>query len=172
MESKTYQWAKGARTPKGVRADDAAAELERIRTERGRLTSDDLLEESSSPDALLHGAFEWDDSVAGHYYRKNQASKLIRAVVTVKAADKPEHRSYVLVKPDDSDEASYVPMTLVVQRPDLFDDGLARLRAELQSAHASVNEMLSLASADDRRRERMSVVSQHVGQAAEALEAV
>jgi hypothetical protein len=35
-----------------------------------------------------------------------------------------------------------------------------------------VNEMLSLASADDRRRERMSVVSQHVGQAAEALEAV
>lgn len=172
MTSKTYKWAKGARSPKGVDADTAAAELDRIREQHGRLTADDLVAESESPDAVLHSAFEWSDEEAGRIYRRQQARGLIRSVVTIKSADTPEHRSYVLVKTADEDEASYVPTTIAVQQSDLFDDALGRLRAELASAQQSVNEMLSVASADDRRRERMSVISQHVENASEALEAV
>jgi prophage DNA circulation protein len=176
METKIHKWAKGARRPSGVSADDAARELERIRAEVGDLTPQAVLLHAADERAPLHTAFEWDDSKAGHEYRLNQARGLIRAVVTIELAEVPEHRSYVLVRADPAkEETSYLPTAEVVSRPDLFGDALRRLQSELKSARDSVNQMSSLADAINAasdRRERLRSVGERLDQAVLAAESV
>jgi hypothetical protein len=56
-------------------------ELERIRALHGGiLQAEDVLEEARNPDSPLHPMFEWDDQVAAHQYRLEQARALIREV--------------------------------------------------------------------------------------------
>lgn len=163
-KTSSYRWANGARKPKGVAAEDAQAEMDRVRRKRG-LTPDTLVEESRPVDAVLHGAFEWRDDVAAEQYRKQQASSLIRAVVTVETYAMPEHRTYVIVRqPEDEEaDASYSPMVDVVQNPDLLSDAVRRLKSEVSSASRSVNEVVSLASAvnaDPVRRGKLAAFSE------------
>lgn len=176
METKIHKWAKGARRPSGVSADDAARELERIRAEVGDLTPQAVLLHAADERAPLHTAFEWDDSKAGHEYRLNQARGLIRAVVTIESAEVPEHRSYVLVRADPAkEETSYLPTVEVVNRPDLFGDAIRRLQSELRSARDSVNQISSLAAAMNsatERRERLRSVGERLEEAVLAAESV
>lgn len=46
----------------------------------GSLTPAVVVEEATPEDAPLHNRFEWDDAVAGHKHRLDQARRLIRAV--------------------------------------------------------------------------------------------
>lgn len=168
-----HAWAKGVHRPRGVTADAAAAELERIRAERGALTAQSVVDESRDPGALLHPAFEWDDAKAAEEYRRRQASSLIRAVVTVKTEDQPEYRTFVLVRAPEDEEAdtSYLPAAEVVRDVDLLGDAIARLRSEVVSAQRSVNEVVSLASAvnaPDERRRKLRSVSDALGVAGAA----
>jgi len=56
-------------------------ELERIRALHGGiLQAYDVLTEARNPDSPLHPMFEWDDQVAAHQYRLDQARALIREV--------------------------------------------------------------------------------------------
>lgn len=56
---------------------------QKIRTEllalaqMGTLTPEEVVRLARSPDSVLHDAFEWDDSVAAHKYRLDQARDLI-----------------------------------------------------------------------------------------------
>lgn len=59
---------------------DLRSELLAIRAEHGRLTPHVVVEVAAAEDHPLHGRFEWDDSVAGHKYRLQQARDLIRVV--------------------------------------------------------------------------------------------
>lgn len=43
----------------------------------GRLTADMVLKDAKKQSSPLHGEFEWDDAVAGHKYRLEQARDLI-----------------------------------------------------------------------------------------------
>lgn len=44
----------------------------------GEITCHELLDEAKREDSPIHGQFEWDDSIAGHKYRLNQAAGYIR----------------------------------------------------------------------------------------------
>ena len=44
------------------------------------LVAEDVVEDASHPDHILHKDFEWDDTVAGHQWRLTQARALIRKV--------------------------------------------------------------------------------------------
>ena len=54
--------------------------LEQIKEQRGRLTPNIVVDEARDPSHPLHHRFEWDDSVAGESWRREQARKLIREV--------------------------------------------------------------------------------------------
>jgi hypothetical protein len=46
----------------------------------GRVTPDEVVEAAKSKSSPLHSCFDWDDSVAGHKWRLEQARTLIRTV--------------------------------------------------------------------------------------------
>jgi hypothetical protein len=59
---------------------DLRTELLTIREQHGRLTPAIVVEAAQAEDHPLHSRFEWDDAVAGHKYRLQQAKQLIRVV--------------------------------------------------------------------------------------------
>lgn len=171
-----FRWAPGARRPKGVSADDAKREMERVRKKRG-LTPDTLVDESRPETATLHGAFEWRDEVAAEQYRKQQASSLIRAVVTIETPTTPAHRTYVITRRSEDEEAdaAYAPVVEVVANPDMLADAVRRLRSEVTSAQRSVNEVVSLAAAmnaDPSRRKKLETFAEVFGDVVKEADAL
>ena len=175
MQEKMHQWASGFQgRPRGVTADKAAEELQRIRNRRGELTAKSVVDESRPEDAPLHSAFEWNDSVAGERYREQQARSLIRAVITIETPEVPQHRTFVLVKParDEEASASYQPTILVVKDRDLLRDGLRRLQSEVDAAQSSVGELLRLAETVEEaapHRQRLGTAREGLAQASAAV---
>lgn len=55
-------------------------ELLAIREQHGLLTPRLVVETARDPNHPLHPKFEWDDSIAGESYRRQQAAELIRSV--------------------------------------------------------------------------------------------
>lgn len=79
MENKKYQWIQKSYA-KGIDPDAAVLELERIETELGSLTAENVLKASESETALLHSLFNWDDTSAAHQYRLSQARTILNNV--------------------------------------------------------------------------------------------
>lgn len=57
-----------------------ASALRNIYKTYGSVTRENVLEEASNPTHPLHDRFEWDDSIAAHEHRLEQARKLIQSV--------------------------------------------------------------------------------------------
>ena len=62
----------GGGTKKGARRALLATAVD------GLITADGAVEAARDPTSILHREFEWDDTVAGHAYRLQQARALIR----------------------------------------------------------------------------------------------
>ena len=167
---KRYQWKEGSRAPRGIAADEAGVELERIRNECGSLTGKTIVDESRPEDAVLHRAFEWDDEKAAEAHRMHQARTLIRSIVVVhdeREAKAPQHRAYALVtKADEPKKAEYVPSEIIAQRVDLFADAVGRLESKMREIGQSIRDLESLAKRESADPERMARISM----AAKALE--
>lgn len=86
----------------GVPQEVAAAIREAYLEEDGQRLPELVLAKAEAGDNRLRGYFEWDDTVAGHQHRLNQAAQLVRRVkVTVlKSADSPpiQVRAYLARK--------------------------------------------------------------------------
>lgn len=150
---------------KGVSAEDATAELERIYGIHGKLTSSAVVEEARPKGAVLHGAFEWNDKRAAEEYRRGQARTIIRAVLVVDDADeKKASPVFVHVRAQDqqpsgeSREGEYHPTEVVVKRVDLFEQALSELERRVSSALASV-EALKRAAQDSDDADRLARVA-------------
>ena len=85
---------------------------------KGKITPDDLVEEARDPSHLLHGEFEWDDSVAAHEHRKHQAREIIAEVVIIRD-DGKKLREFINVKNETTHEHSYQPLQVVVKNIDM-----------------------------------------------------
>lgn len=98
-----YSWRQGARAPKGLKAESAAAELRRIEEEAGTLTPDHVVEAARSKKNPLHKAFEWDNNKAAQEYRLTQARSLIASIEVVyeEAQAVGKVRAYVNVDAED-----------------------------------------------------------------------
>lgn len=55
-------------------------QLQAVYDQRGQLTPSDVVDEARDPEHPLHPRFEWDDSVAGERWRRQQAHELIQSV--------------------------------------------------------------------------------------------
>lgn len=99
---------------------DLRSELEGVRDRFGRLTPTVVVEAATPEDAPLHSRFEWNDRVAGHKYRLDQARELIRSVRVEYISREGEFvpvRGYISVSREGSESPEYVPLTEVAEDP-------------------------------------------------------
>lgn len=85
---------------------DLRGELLAVRGQHGKLTPQIVVDVARDPGHPLHSRFEWDDSVAGEAWRRQQAHELIRkAKVVYREADEsaPEKsvRAFVAIRAED-----------------------------------------------------------------------
>lgn len=96
------------------------AQLLAVRSEKGELTPQTVVDVARDPDSPLHSRFEWDDSVAGEAYRRQQAQELIRrAKVVYKEAedDGPPRLGRAFVAIPTAEGHVYDPVEEVVEDP-------------------------------------------------------
>lgn len=74
-----YEW-KIRSLAKGIDANLALQELERIESTYGALLPEHILKESESENAVLHYLFEWNDDKAANHYRLQQARTIVNNV--------------------------------------------------------------------------------------------
>jgi hypothetical protein len=134
---------------KGVSADVAGSELDRIYRERGSLDPTLVVDEARPEDAQLHPAFEWQDEVAGENWRKYQARTLIRSVEVVK--DDQQAPVWINVQPV-SMAASYVLADVVAITPDFLAVAVSEAAKRLSAAEDALSQLKRLAheQGDDR----------------------
>lgn len=81
-------------------------ELERIRvSNKGLLTTHAVVKNARNKKSILHSQFEWDDSIAGHKYRLDQARHLIRVHVELYEDVSSPVRAYVNLTTDRYDRS-------------------------------------------------------------------
>jgi hypothetical protein len=138
---------------------EVVRELERIQiANQGVLRASDVVQEASHPGSPLHNHFEWDDTVAGHQWRLQQARQLIRVVVQMLPYDEPhfEVRAFVSLSPDRTvQDGGYRAMVEVLasptQRQQLLADALAALD-RLKVQFHQLSELDSVWRAAERAR--------------------
>lgn len=104
MEITKHQWREGAATRKGIDADAALRELERIENLYGSLTPENLLQEAEKKKNILHNFFQWDNEKAAHQFRLQQARMLINDIEVVIISDGEETSVpvYEIIKTDET----------------------------------------------------------------------
>lgn len=108
----------------------AVDELLRLYNRDGKLTAEQVVSEATDPSSPLHGAFEWDDSMAAHRFRLDQARDLIRRVearLTVEEGRTTKVRAIVNI-----DGIGYVPTVDALEQPDLRDRLFAQMRRDVE----------------------------------------
>ena len=94
--------------------------LQEIYDSNDKLTADLVVSTAQDPSSPLHPYFEWDDNVAAHQWRLNQARGLI-ARVKIFHEDRPAVRAWVNVP----SLSSYQPAETVASDSDLLAEVLA-----------------------------------------------
>jgi hypothetical protein len=84
--------------------------------EKGNLTPDRVIHYARNEKAALHESFEWDDTVAGHKYRIQQANALIRIHCVITRPVQRDVKMVVKVEPY-TGKAAIVPQVEVVTDP-------------------------------------------------------
>lgn len=94
----------------------------------GMLRPPDVVDFAKNPTTALHAVFEWDDLVAGHNYRLQQARQLIRVVAVTLPGDNPlKYRAFVSMKEDRYNGDGYRAMV------EVMTDGSRRERLLLEA---------------------------------------
>lgn len=138
-----------------VNAQDAGEELERIQNEKGKLTPQNIVDESRSTKAVLHSCFEWNDSTAAEHYREQQARSLVCNIVTVEIKGEPQKqpvRAFVNIVKDETGSNSYQPIEAVLSRPDYTQQMLTNAKEELncfRSKYSTLSELSEVFAAID-----------------------
>jgi hypothetical protein len=100
-----------------VRASDCGRYFENIQEEFGEIKPEHLVEEARDESNLLHGCFEWNDTVAAGKYRISQAKDLIRKLVKVEqvGGEIKTTRAVVSVSFSDEEPRSYYMASVVME---------------------------------------------------------
>lgn len=96
-------------------ANEVGKELEKIEN----LTPENVIDVARDENNIMHDMFEWDDSIAGEKYRKQQASHIISNIhVKIIAEDKPNRlvRAFVTTKKN----SGFKPIEKIVKDVDQY----------------------------------------------------
>lgn len=140
-----YSWKNYGYT---VSADVAGKEFEKIEKAHGSVTSELVLESAKPEESPLHEIFEWNDEIAGHKYRLQQATVLIcnlsREVETEKELKPIAVRAYVDVS--ETTRGSFVNVESAFKNVDTREIVLKRALGELKAFEEKYKNLLELSS--------------------------
>jgi hypothetical protein len=93
--------------------------LMEIRTKRGTLTAEVVVEEAADPMHPLHHRFEWDDTEAARKYRLTQAQQLLRVRYKQDVGDdRTDMRAFWVTRDKNGAPTStYEPLEEIIQDP-------------------------------------------------------
>lgn len=129
---KKYEWNDNFKLK--VDANVVGGVCEHLEEKDGSVTAQSFLDFSKSEDSPTHDLFEWDDAVAGNYYRLFQSRRTIgnlRVVVKDKEKEEIQVRAYVNVV--EKDTAKYENICSVVSSKEKTQIVLKHIRDELHS---------------------------------------
>jgi hypothetical protein len=139
-----YQWKLGSHVHGKLSPQTVGERLEKIRA-GSQLTAETVVEDARPPEAALHPAFEWDDTVAAEEFRKAQARQLIGAVVVAVNSDEPERLIRAFVVVNEAGEDSYEAIAMVMEDANLRQQVLARAMREFQQWQTRYRDYVELA---------------------------
>lgn len=121
------------------------AELQKLDSS-GKLTPDNVIERAKVATSPLHGLFEWDDSVAAHKWRVEQARQIISSFEIVVKVERQEIRVQEFVRDPrcKSDRQGYVGFDKIQTDQEVAREFMAR---ELGTAKSCVDRTMSFAKA-------------------------
>ena len=142
-----YKIKNGARLP--VSAQVAGEECKRLESQ-GKLTPQDLVNESRAEDAPLHNCFEWNDGIAAEKWRCAQAAYIIRSVeVTVEKTSEPT-RAFVATISDGT--RTYKDVGVVLRNADSREELLRNAMRDLlafRRKYQNLRELVDVIDAID-----------------------
>ena len=129
-----------------VPAETVGQEFEKIEKQYGKLTNDLVLQDAEDENSPLHELFEWDNEVAGHKYRLQQATQLIISLaIEPEETPKPKPvRAYYNVSSDEK-KGSFINMKSAFSNPDTKDIILQRAKKELEAFKVKYQNLSELA---------------------------
>lgn len=89
----------------------------------GILRAEDVVAFAKNPQTVLHSYFDWDDTIAAHKWRLQQARQLIRVMVTVLPSNNNvKYRIFVSMKDDryNKNGGGYRPITVVLSQETMW----------------------------------------------------
>tara|TARA_R100000234_G_C4926714_1_gene146595 strand:+ start:144 stop:638 length:495 start_codon:yes stop_codon:yes gene_type:complete len=152
MAKKNYVYKKTAFVRRGVKAQTAGEELERISKEHGEVTPPLVVDEARPEESPIHEVFEWDDYVAAEHHREHQARQLIRSIEVVK----PEGNTEPVFIHIHSEQA-YLPTKTVVNDVDFFAEAKRSAEKRLEEASASLNQLKSIAKRGQKQKVQTAI---------------
>lgn len=134
---------------------------------KGGITASELVEAAKDESSPAHGAFEWDDAIAGHEHRLSQARKYLRTVsVSYRSAESREvlvcvpRRAEIVAdrsEPDDDPcfdergrQGQYRPISAVVADPDALASAERQFISIIASAARALRQLREAAIAASR----------------------
>lgn len=116
-------------------AEDAAMELEKIRSNHGELRPEYVVEDAKDENSILHDYFDWDDTSAAAKYRAQQARVLINNIkVEIKTTKiSCNVRAFVNVVTSTNKLRTYVPISETLTDDTAYSDLLAQAKDDMQS---------------------------------------
>lgn len=171
-----YEFTSGNKF-KGLDAQTVGEELERIRKQFDGLPTERVVEEAKNKASPLHTAFTWNDKIAAHNHRMDEARDLIRCVLVRETANsEPMHAFiHVRIQADTSEEEEDAPVQqyyqsvqVIATRPNEYHSAVRDSTARLLAAQRSLEELKRLAP-DRKREKRVATAKRHVEQAQRAL---
>ena len=107
-------------------AEKVASEIEHLEN----ATPERILDYARNEDTELHKCFEWDDSIAGENWRKQQARMIVCNLVYVDDKKKEPSKLRVFYQ---SEEKEYKPVKFTLQKKDEYQELLERALKELHA---------------------------------------
>jgi len=130
------------------KTEDYLSEIRVIAAENGGMVKPEaVVEFAKTPTTALHSVFTWDDTLAAHAYRLQQARQILRVVVEVLPGDDPlKFRAMVSLKEDRYNGMGYRITADVLTDARLREIMLNEARADMQVFMAKYEDLKELSS--------------------------
>lgn len=150
MPGMIYKWRPSTKMP--LDAQVAGDAIEALRVEAGgHLSPAQVVEAARSEKSPLHSAFEWNDTIAAARYRKDQARRMIGALLIVMspAGEPREMRAFVSVSVSQDQGTAYTALQTAMSDHVLRRQVVARAWRELLQWRERYEGYVELAAVHD-----------------------
>lgn len=127
-------------------------ELNKLYVKEGSLTPDLVVREAESMMSPLHNYFEWDDEIAAHKHRLQEARQLIRSVkVTIEGREVQAFWNVKIQIEDDGVQQAYHSIHTVVGNKEMYEYTVEEALRELEywkEKYHDIQEMYKLVNVE------------------------